>query len=74
MRFPLAFLLALSISISTPTGGAETGTTAPAGATVLFDGSDSSKWEAKGGNPVTWPVREGYLEVGQGDIQTKERS
>ena len=43
---------------------------APSDATVLFDGTDLSKW--KGGK---WKVENGYVEVvkGQGTIETKDR-
>lgn len=44
---------------------------APADAVVLFDGSDMSAWTAVGGGPVTWTVRDGYVEVAKGGIITK---
>jgi len=45
----------------------------PSDATVLFDGRDLSAWTTAKGQPVTWPVRDGYMEVvkGAGAIQTK---
>jgi hypothetical protein len=44
----------------------------PAGAVVLFDGSNLEGWTSLDGGPARWEVREGYLEVAArtGDIQT----
>jgi hypothetical protein len=47
----------------------------PSDATVLFDGTDLSKWvQVKNGQKVapSWPVRDGYLEVGSGSLYTKD--
>lgn len=45
----------------------------PKGAIVLFDGTDLSKWTAiNGKDPASWKVENGYMEVGKGDIRTKE--
>jgi hypothetical protein len=47
----------------------------PAGAIVLFDGSDLSKWEhAKNADGAQWIVRDGYFEIkpGTGDLRTRE--
>jgi hypothetical protein len=46
----------------------------PAGAVVLFDGTDLAKWARRDGKPATWPVKDGVFSVGpgQGDIRTKE--
>ncbi len=47
----------------------------PAGAIVLFDGSDLSKWvQAKTGDHAAWVVRDGYFEVnpGTGDLRTRD--
>lgn len=47
---------------------------APADATVLFDGSDLSKWERDNGRAAGWKVQDGYMEVVKdaGSIRTKE--
>jgi hypothetical protein len=44
----------------------------PKGATVLFDGKDLSKWVGNGDKPAEWKVEDGYMEVGKGDIKTKD--
>jgi hypothetical protein len=46
----------------------------PAGALVLFDGTDLSKWQKKGGGEVKWKVADGAMEgvKGHGDIVTKQ--
>src|SRR5208282_4716484 len=45
----------------------------PAGATVLFDGKDLSNWVKLDGKPATWKVEDGTMQVGGGDIMTKEK-
>lgn len=48
---------------------------APAGAIVLFDGTDLSKWvQVKTGDAAQWTVRDGYFEVrsGTGDLRTRD--
>jgi hypothetical protein len=46
----------------------------PSDATVLFDGSDLSKWQHKDGTPAKWKVENGYAEVAPktGYIYTKQ--
>jgi hypothetical protein len=46
----------------------------PAGAVVLFDGKDNSKWEGMGGKPCPWKVENGALACvpGSGSIVSKE--
>jgi uncharacterized caspase-like protein len=46
----------------------------PAGAIVLFDGSDLSAWTSVSGNPAAWMIQGDVLEVvpKTGDIRTKE--
>jgi hypothetical protein len=48
--------------------------TAPSDATVLFDGTDLSKWRNAKGEAAGWKVENGYIEVvpKSGDIFTKE--
>jgi hypothetical protein len=46
----------------------------PAGAVVLFDGKDLSGWVARDGkSPAKWPVNDGIVTVGTGDIMTEKR-
>jgi Domain of Unknown Function (DUF1080) len=45
----------------------------PKDATVLFDGKDLSGWVKVNGDPPTWKVENGYMEVKGGDIMTKEK-
>lgn len=47
----------------------------PSDATVLFDGTDLSKWEGPGGKPAGWKIENGYMEIDPkaGSIQTKEK-
>lgn len=47
---------------------------APADAVVLFNGTDASAWEAKGGGPIKWKVENGAMTVaaGAGEIHTKQ--
>ena len=47
---------------------------APAGATVLFNGKDVSNWTTRDGSPAGWKAEDEVLHVvpGTGDIMTKE--
>lgn len=46
----------------------------PDGATVLFDGKDTSAFVAKkGGGPCPWKIVDGAIESGTDDIVTKEK-
>lgn len=46
----------------------------PSDATVLFDGTDLSKWEKTNGAEPTWLVEDGYFQVNRGgQIRTKEK-
>lgn len=45
----------------------------PKGAVILFDGTDLSKWRRKGSDePAQWPVEDGVVTVGKGDIVSVE--
>ncbi|MBN2028750.1 DUF1080 domain-containing protein [bacterium] len=46
----------------------------PSDAVVLFSGTDLSAWEKENGDPVTWKVENGYMEVTPrgGTIRTKQ--
>jgi hypothetical protein len=47
----------------------------PAGAIILFDGLNLSKWlQARGEGDAQWTVRDGYFEVkaGTGDLRTRD--
>jgi hypothetical protein len=48
---------------------------APEGATVLFDGADTSEWQMKDGGECAWQVVDGALEVTpkKGDLYTKDK-
>lgn len=46
---------------------------APSDATVLFNGTDLSQWQADNGKDAQWTVKDGYMEVnGTGSIKTRE--
>jgi hypothetical protein len=45
---------------------------APQGAKVLFDGNGLSGWTKADGTPATWKVANGYMEVGDSNILTKD--
>jgi hypothetical protein len=57
-----------------------TASAAPSDAIVLFDGRDLSKWGHRPAGapidaaltPATWPVRDGYFEVGKTDLRTRD--
>src|SRR5690606_20492431 len=45
----------------------------PEGAVVLFHGEDLSRWvKLDGKTPADWPVEDGAMTVGQGNIRTKD--
>ena len=44
----------------------------PKDAIILFDGKDTSHFTQKDGKPCAWTIVDGALEVGKGDIITKE--
>ena len=45
----------------------------PPGATILFDGKDLSKWQRHGGGEPAWKLVDGAMEVGSGDVITKDK-
>jgi serine/threonine protein kinase len=45
---------------------------APPGYRALFDGKDTSAWAREDGSPISWPVVDGTLEVGNGNIITRD--
>ncbi len=71
----LAALASLLIMTQTPVApslsDATLGAAPPAGAIVLFDGSDLSGWVTRNGSPADWPVEDGAFTVGSGNIQTR---
>ena len=48
-------------------------TSAPSDATILFDGTNLDRWQARNGGPATWKVTDGYVETAPrgGAIRTK---
>ena len=54
----------LAILLSTSLAGAKTFSTAPPGATVLFDGTDFSRWvNCHGGKDIAWKIVDGAMEI-----------
>ncbi len=49
------------------------GKRAPDGAVVLFDGSDTSKWQRKDGSPIGWDIKDGAMTVKTGLKDSKGR-
>jgi hypothetical protein len=47
---------------------------APAGAIILFDGRDLSRWQSGNGQPAKWKVENGYFEVvpGTGSLVSRD--
>ena len=68
---PLPFLLIIACIACI--AGAEDSAKPPEGATVLFDGKDTSAWVTKAGKPCPWKVEDGYMQVGGGDIVTTKK-
>jgi hypothetical protein len=46
--------------------------TPPANAVILFNGKDVSDWHQRDGSPAVWPVEDGVMTVGRGDILSDE--
>jgi hypothetical protein len=66
------FALAVLALLPLAARGEETQAERPPGAVVLFDGKDTSAWTHEGGKPCAWPVVDGAMEVGKGNIVTQE--
>ncbi len=45
---------------------------APSDAVVLFDGSDLSQWQHRDGSDASWSVMNGFMEVTEGAILTRQ--
>jgi len=39
---------------------------------ILFDGTSTEKWKNRDGSPINWPVEDGVMTVGHGDIVSTE--
>jgi len=52
----------------------KTAADAPSDAIILFNGTDASGWEAKGGGPIKWKIENGAMTVvgGTGEIHSKQ--
>jgi hypothetical protein len=75
---PLVLLLTASLGLVSyaqeKPNDATIGAKPPEGGIVLFDGKNLEAWAKRDGTtPADWPVADGIVTVGRGDIQTKQR-
>ena len=56
-------------TFSTPDAAAKP----PSDAIVLFDGTDTSQWEAVNGGPCPWQIENGAMVTAQSDIASKQK-
>src|SRR5438270_5488222 len=75
---PLWLVLSASVGLASQAqekpNDATLGAQPPAGAIVLFDGTGLDGWVKRDGKtPADWPVVDGILTVGRGDIRTEKR-
>src|SRR5262245_26597337 len=75
---PLDLLLTACLGLASPAqetlNDATLGAKPPEGAIVLLDGKGLEGWVKRDGKtPAEWPMADGVVTVGRGDIQTKQR-
>ncbi len=74
---PLVFVLSAVLSLASHAqekpSDASIGAKPPGAGVVLFDGTGLSRWvKHDGKSPADWPVTDGILTVGRGNIQTEK--
>ncbi len=74
---PLAILLTAWWGVASAAqekpNDATIGARPPEGAVVLLDGKNLEAWTKRDGKPADWPVADGIVTVGHGDMQTRQR-